>query len=126
MEKQWKAIEPGVWRPTPEKPSIEGVLVNTEPKNEQANYSARYYLENQEGMFLVWGCAILDDRMRYVKIGQEVRITFKGQTRNQKGQKVNLYEVEVAESSTSAKEDEAGNAGSPDQAHSQEVVVEKI
>ena len=67
MEKQWKAIEPGVWRPTPEKPSIEGVLVNTEPKNEQANFSARYYLENQEGMFLVWGCAILDDRMRYVK-----------------------------------------------------------
>ena len=45
--------------------------MNTEPKNEQANFSARYYLENQEGMILVWVCAILDDRMRYVKICPE-------------------------------------------------------
>jgi len=29
-------------------------------------------------MFLVWGSAVIDDRMQYVKIGQKVRITFEG------------------------------------------------
>ena len=48
-------------------------------------------------MFFVWGTAVLDDRMKYVKIGQKVRITFGGKTTNKRGQTVNLFKVEVAE-----------------------------
>ena len=97
MGKSWKTIEPGVWKPAKEGDKIEGVLISKEPKNENANLSAKYSIENKEGMFLIWGCTILDDRMQYVKVGQEIRITYKGQTQNQRGQKVNLYEVAVAE-----------------------------
>ena len=96
MEK-WKNIEPGMWKPEKEGDNIIGILVNKEPKDEDSGLSARYYLENQEGMFFVWGCAVLDDRMQYVKAGQKVRITYEGKTTNKRNQKVNLYRVDVAE-----------------------------
>ncbi|MBT3255213.1 MAG: hypothetical protein HN366_01975 [Deltaproteobacteria bacterium] len=96
MEK-WKTIEPGAWKPEKEGANIIGVLVNKEAKDEQSGLSARYYLENEEGTFFVWGCAIIDDRMQYAKIGQKVRITFEGKTKNKRNQTVNLYKVEVSE-----------------------------
>jgi hypothetical protein len=47
-------------------------------------------------MFLIWGSAVIDDRMQYIKIGQKVRVTFEGHTKNKKNQQVNLFKVEVA------------------------------
>lgn len=94
---EWKTIEPGVWKPEKENEQITGVLVSKEPKDEITGLSARYYLETKAGMFFVWGTAVLDDRMKYVKIGQKVRITFGGKTTNKRGQTVNLFKVEVAE-----------------------------
>ena len=93
----WKTIEPGVWKPEEEGDHIIGVLVNKEPKDEQAGVSARYYLENKEGMSFVWGCAVLDNRMQYVKVGDMVRITYEGKTKNKRNQDVNLFKVEVAD-----------------------------
>ena len=93
---KWKTIEPGVWKPEKEGDYIIGVLVNKEPKDEISGLSARYYLENAEGMFFVWGCAVLDDRLQYVKVGDKIRITFEGETTNKRNQKVNLYRVDVA------------------------------
>ena len=95
---EWKTIEPGVWKPEKESEQITGVLVSKEPKDEITGLSARYYLETKAGMFFVWGTAVLDDRMKYVKIGHKVRITFEGKTTNKRGQTVNLFKVEVAES----------------------------
>lgn len=94
---EWKTIEPGVWKPEKENEQITGVLVSKEPKDEISGLSARYYLETKAGMFFAWGTAVLDDRMKYVKIGQKVRITFGGKTTNKRGQTVNLFKVEVAE-----------------------------
>ncbi len=94
---EWKTIEPGVWKPVRENEQITGILVSKEPKDEITGLSARYYLETKAGMFFVWGTAVLDDRMKYVKIGQKVRITFEGKTTNKRGQTVNLFKVEVAE-----------------------------
>lgn len=94
---KWKTIEPGVWKPEKEGDNIIGVLVNKAPKDEQSGLSARYYIENEEGTFFVWGCAVIDDRMQYAKIGQKVRITFEGKTKNKRNQDVNLYKVEVSD-----------------------------
>ena len=94
---EWKTIEPGVWKPVRENEQITGILVSKEPKDEITGLSARYYLETKAGMFFVWGTAVLDDRMKYVKISQKVRITFGGETTNKRGQTVNLFKVEVAE-----------------------------
>jgi len=100
---EWKSIEPGVWKPVKENDNIIGILVNKEPKDEQSGLSARYYLETEKGMFFVWGCAVLDDRMQYVKVGSKIRITYEGETTNKRNQKVNLYRVEVAEKQKSKK-----------------------
>jgi hypothetical protein len=107
MEK-WKTIEPSVWKPEKEEDYIIGVLVNKEPKDEISGLSARYYLENMTGMFFVWGCAVLDDRMQYVKVGNKIRITYQGETTNKRNQKVNLYKVDVAEGQQSEKNGSAG------------------
>ena len=96
MEK-WKTIEPGVWKPEKEGEDIIGVLVSKEPKDEKAGYSARYYLDTKEGMFLIWGSAVIDDRMQYVKISDKIRITFDGKTKNKRNQDVNLFTIDVAE-----------------------------
>ena len=93
-QEEWKAIEPGVWKPDQKEDSINGLLINKEPKTN--DLGARYSIENVNGTFLVWGSAILDDRMQYVKVGSKVRITYKGKTSNKKGQDVNLFKVEVA------------------------------
>ena len=103
---KWKTIEPGVWKPEKEGDNIIGVLVNKAPKDEQSGLSARYYLENQEGTFFVWGCAVIDDRMQYAKIGQKVKITFEGKTKNKRNQDVNLYKVEVSDTQAEKAEPE--------------------
>lgn len=95
---EWKTIEPGVWKPEQVGDHIIGVLLNKAPKDEQSGLSARYYIENPEGTFFVWGSAVIDDRMQYVKVGQKVRITFEGKTKNKRNQDVNLYTVEVSDS----------------------------
>lgn len=104
MGEKWKNIEPGAWKPEKEDDRIEGILVNKVPEDKVTGLSARYYIETKSGMFFVWGCTVLDSRMQYVKIGQEVRITYKGQTRNQRNQTVNLYEVAVAEKNADTQE----------------------
>ena len=93
----WKPIEPNVWKPQAQGECIIGVLVNKVPKDENTGLSAKYQIENEEGMLLIWGGAVLDDRMQYVKIGSKVRITYDGKTKNKRNQDVNLFKVEVAE-----------------------------
>lgn len=112
---KWKTIEPGVWKPEKEGDNIIGVLINKAPKDEQSGLSARYYLENQEGTFFVWGCAVIDDRMQYAKIGQKVRITFEGKIKNKRNQDVNLYKVEVSDTQTENSESEdSKKSGEPE------------
>ena len=93
----WKPIEPKVWKPQTQGECIIGVLVNKEPKDENTGLSAKYQLENEDGMFHIWGGAVLDDRMQYVNIGSKIRITYDGKTKNKRNQDVNLFKVEVAE-----------------------------
>lgn len=98
MVDEWKKIEPGVWKPENKGDSIIGALISKEPKDE--NVSAKYHVEDTNGdLFLVWGSAILDNRLQHVKIGQKIKIVYNGKTKNQRGQDLNLYEVAVAKSS---------------------------
>jgi len=93
----WKTIEPNVWKPAETGESITGVVVSKTPKNESTGLSAKYQLENENGMFLIWGSVVLDDRLQYVPVGSKVRITFEGKTKNKRNQTVNLFKVEIAE-----------------------------
>ena len=94
---KWKTIEPGIWKPEKEGENIIGVLVSKEPRDENTGFSARYYLDTKDGMFLVWGTAVIDDRMQYVKVGDRIRITYEGKTKNKRNQDVNLFKIEISE-----------------------------
>ena len=93
----WKPIEPNVWKPKEAGDSITGVIVSKSPKDDTTGLSAKYQLQNEIGMFLVWGSAVLDDRMQYVSVGSRIRITFNGKTKNKRNQEVNLFKVEIAQ-----------------------------
>jgi len=110
---KWKPIEPGIWKPEKKDENIIGVLVNKEPKDEQAGLSAKYYLENEKGTWLVWGSAVLDDRMQYVKVGDKIRITYEGKTKNKRNQDVNLFKIEVAEKHETKNTESKANENQP-------------
>ena len=114
MGKKWKTIEPGVWKPEQKGDAIEGRLVNKVPRDDTKSMSAKYYVDNESGIQMVWGSAILEDRMAYVKVGQYIRITYNGQDKNKKGQKVNLFQVDVADEDEQAEQPESKAASATD------------
>lgn len=91
----YKEINPNVWKYENEGDKVEGILVN---KNEKVgpNESMTYHIETEEKeQLMVWGTAILDDRMKFVNVGDKVKITFKGTNPNKKGQPTKIFKVEV-------------------------------
>ena len=88
-------VEPGIWKHENEGEAIFGVLINTEPKDEANDLSAKYYIETVTGMMMVWGSAVLDDRMKLVKLGTPVRITYMGKKQNAKGRDFKVFSVEM-------------------------------
>jgi hypothetical protein len=121
---KWKTIDPGVWKPE-EGDSITGVLVNKEPKNDEQ--SAKYHIQAQDGeMYMIWGSAILDDRMKFVKVGDVVRITYDGQDKNRKGQALKLFKVEVREPDSGNSNGNDSSAGKPTAPGRKPVPVEEL
>jgi len=55
-------------------------------------------------MMMVWGSAVLDDRMKLIKIGTPVRITYKGTKKNVKGRAFKVFEVEIGKKKPQATE----------------------
>jgi len=100
MEEQkpikWKDVEPGVWKPEKEEDFIEGILVNKKSAVNE-NESNQYFIENKDGIFLVWGSTIIDSRMKFIEVGSLVRITYKETTKNKKNQDLKIFKVQVGE-----------------------------
>lgn len=100
MEKElpvkWKIIEPNVWKPENVDDFVEGILVGRK-EDVGDNESKAYDLDTKEGIKMVWGSTVLDDRMRYVDVGSRIRITYKGTTKNRKNQDLKIFQVAVAE-----------------------------
>ena len=93
----FKEINPDIWKPEKDGDAIEGILVKVE-KDVGPNESALYSLEISPEVFKsVWGSVILDQRMSLVKVGQKVRITYKGLGEKKVGGKnpAKLFKVEV-------------------------------
>ncbi len=69
--------DPSVWTYENDGDFIEGVLINKQP-DVGPNNSWLYTIENSEGVFSVWGATILDSRMVAIKVGDKIKITYKG------------------------------------------------
>lgn len=90
---EFKSVEPGTWTPEKEGDSLFGVYLSEEPKKD--NVGARYFIENKNGIHMVWGSAILDERMKLIQKGTPIKIVFKGQTKSKNGRDLNLFDVQV-------------------------------
>jgi len=89
-------IEPRIWKPEKENDFIEGVLV-TKQENVGENKSMLYGLETADGIKNVWGSTILDERMAFTKIGDKIKITFKGLAKDSKKGRnpAKIFKVEI-------------------------------
>ena len=93
----YKEINPTLWTYENEGDFIEGILVGKEDEVGE-NKSWMYDIETPEGVKNVWGSAILDSRMKFVKIGNKLKITYKGLGEPKAGRSPpKIFKVEVDE-----------------------------
>jgi len=94
-QKEWNKIEPGLWRPEKDGEEITGILVGIEDstKYENKNYCIEVKKDEKTEQITIFGTTVLDNKMQYAKIGQEVRIVYKGMQKNQRGQDTKIFEV---------------------------------
>ncbi len=91
----YEEIDPEVWTYKEEEDFVEGILVAVQ-KDIGVNKSMLYSIETPEGVKSVWGAAILDSRMSFVKPGDKVKITYKGLAEAKGGKNAaKIFKVEV-------------------------------
>ena len=91
----YEEINPEDWKYDTDGDFIEGILVNAKD-DVGVNKSKLYIVETPEGVKNVWGAAILDSRMDLVKVGDKIKITYKGLAEASGGKNpAKIFKVEV-------------------------------
>lgn len=91
----YQEINPTDWIYSEDGDFIEGILVRIQI-DVGPNDSMLYSIETPEGVKNVWGATLLDTRMKLVKEGSKVKITYKGLGEATGGHNApKLYKVEV-------------------------------
>lgn len=94
---EWKEVNSNVWKPQNPGDFIEGVLVDKE-ENVGSLKSCAYFIETaKKERFLVWGSAILDERLKFVQVGSLVKIEFVETRKNKAGQPLKIFKVYTRE-----------------------------
>ena len=89
---EFNPINPGVWKPLNDGDTMEGVLVSSELGKKFGGKV--YHLETPKGeQVVIFSTTVLEDRMSYVKVGEYVKIIYKGTMKNAKGQETKMFEV---------------------------------
>jgi hypothetical protein len=87
--------DPDVWTYDKDGDFVEGVLLNKQD-NVGENKSWIYTIETPEGVKSVWGSTILDSRMASAKLGEKIKITYKGLGEAKAGRSPpKIFKVEV-------------------------------
>lgn len=93
---RWVTIRPEVWKPEQIGDQITGVLVSKIAKDNKGKIGARYFIRNKTGEHIAWGSSVLDNKMQFVDVGQDVKIVFDGKSKIDNGKKLNLFTVSVS------------------------------
>jgi len=81
----WQEVKSANAHDFDEVPVVQGILVKTE-ENVGENNSMFYTLEKEDGSEIgVWGSTVIDSRFTTLKIGQEVKIEYKGKVKAKTG-----------------------------------------
>src|SRR3990167_10679978 len=77
-EEPWKESTGDFWKPESKDDEVVGTLVAVE-KNVGENNSTLYTIQKDDSNNVnVWGSAVLDSRMKGVRVGEKVRIVYEG------------------------------------------------
>ncbi len=92
----YQEVNPTDWVYSEEGDFIEGKLLSVQ-EDVGVNKAMLYSIDTPEGVKSVWGATILDSRMALVNIGDQLKITFLGKSKEKKGGKnpAKLFKVEV-------------------------------
>jgi hypothetical protein len=91
-DSNWDEVQPNVWKPENVGDSVEGVLVSVDKKG--SFDSNAYTLDSGSGFTLVWGSAVLDERLACVNVGDRVKVEYKGTEKTKDGKKeVKIFKV---------------------------------
>jgi len=92
----YQEINPTTWTYEKDGDFIEGILVRVQ-SDIGINKSKLYSIEIPEGVKIIWGAAILDERMAFVNVGDKIKITYKGLSKESKSGKnpAKIFKVEV-------------------------------
>ena len=91
----YQEISPSTWTYAKDGDFIEGILIRVQ-EGVGINKSMLYSIEMPEGVKNVWGATILDERMALVKVGDKIKITYKGTAVAKKGKNpAKIFKVEV-------------------------------
>ena len=85
-QQDWREATGLYWKPEKKDDEIVGILVDVET-GVGKNGSTMYTIEktSDKSTVNIWGSAVLDMRMKGIKIGEEVRIVYKGLGDKQSG-----------------------------------------
>lgn len=74
----WTESTGTLWKPEKKEDQVEGLLIDVQ-NNIGDNNSTKYFVKQQDNTTVeMWGSTILDQRMKGVPMGMEVRIVYKG------------------------------------------------
>ncbi len=91
----YEEIKPLEWVHKNDGDFIEGILVQAQG-NIGPNNSMLYNIETSKEIVNVWGATILDQKMKLVKLGNQIKITYEGLGQAKSGKKApKMYKVEV-------------------------------
>ncbi len=91
-QNEWVFEEPEIWKPEQAGDSIEGVLIYKRDKGGKFNNES-YYIENSGKSFIIFGTAVLENRMKLVNVGDIVKIEYKGTEKNKRNEDTKIFQV---------------------------------
>lgn len=96
----FKKHEPNVWHYEKDGDAVQGHLVEIE-KNAVYPEKQVYELRKDDGTsVLIFGTTVLDSKMRGIRVGDYVRVTYKGSKENKGKNATKMFEIEKDEERT--------------------------
>jgi len=87
---KWKKISPA-WNPEKKNDEIEGKILGVEES--KGKYKSKVYvLETENSITNVFGCTVMDDKLKYMGVGDFVKIVFLGKVKG-KEQEYNDFDI---------------------------------
>ncbi len=87
----WKKII-NPWIPEKEDDEIEGKLIRVDEKAGE-NESMLYTLETEKFVRGVWGSTVLDGKMKFFEVGDNVKIVFLGKKKGKRAEEYKDFDV---------------------------------